>query len=130
MAFAVSLWFSILTQFVILFLSVSRLMIVIHPINTIFRKIKFVVKSVFIMYFISFLAAFMATLILKFNYKSLTISLCLPFIDSTNSFTMIKVITWFIVITQAATSIVIMVMHVLLVTTCKKSSESLKIQHS
>ena len=64
----------------------------------------------------------------KFNYKSLTISLFLPFIDPTNSITIIKIVTWFIVTTQTAISILIMVMHVHLVTTFKKSSKKVNLK--
>ena len=92
-AFGVSFWFSILIQLVLIFLSLSRLMIVFYPIYTIFKITNFVKKSLFLTYLISFCTSLSFTVLLKCNYKILTFSLCLPFIDPTNSITMIKVIT-------------------------------------
>ena len=101
-------------------------MLVIHPIDTKFKRTNFVVKFVFLMYVLSFCTALLATVIFKFIYKNLTISLYLPFIDPTNSIIIIKVITWFIIITQTVASVVIMVMHILLIKKYKESSKNVE----
>ncbi len=44
-AFGSVLWFSILTQILLIFVSLSRLMVVVHPINTEFKSTKFVIRS-------------------------------------------------------------------------------------
>ena len=89
-AFGISLWFSILTQFVLIFLSLSRLMLVIHPIDTKFKGTNFVMQSAFLMYILSLCTALFVNVIFKFIYKNLTISLCLSFMDPTNSIIIIK----------------------------------------
>ena len=68
-------------------------MLVIHPINTKFKKSEFVLKSVVSCYLFSFLSALMVTYYFKLTYEYLTFSLCLPFIDPTGSVIMIKIIT-------------------------------------
>ena len=45
-AFWIMMWLTILTQFVLIFLSSSRLMIVIHPIDTKFKRTNFVCKVI------------------------------------------------------------------------------------
>ena len=55
-----------------------------------------------------------------------TTSLCLPFVDPTNSQLLIKIITWFTVTSQLATSIGIIVMHILLVTEIRRSQKTIE----
>ena len=114
-AFRILLWFTILTQFVLIFLSVSRLMLVVYPIDTKFKETKFVLKSVSLIYILSLFATFLLTLSFKVTHEILPISLCLPFIDPTNLFIMIKVITCIIILTQTVTSIIIATMHIILI---------------
>ena len=101
-------------------------MIVIYPMNTVFKRTDFVIKLILIMYVVSFLSSLLATILFKSIYKSLPISLCLLFVDPTNSIIMIKVITWFVIITQSATSIVIMIIHIILGKNFKESSKSIR----
>ena len=57
-ALGITLWYTIQTQTVLIFLSFSRLVVVVHPIKTKFRRLCFVVKSIVLMYVVSFLTAF------------------------------------------------------------------------
>ena len=123
-AFRILLWFTILTQFVLIFLSVSRLMLVVYPIDTKFKETKFVLKSVSLIYILSLFATFF-TLSFKVTHDILPISLCLPFIDPTNLFIMIKVITCIIILTQTVTSIIIATMHIILIYELKQSQKQI-----
>ena len=115
------LWCTLLTQLLLSFLSLSRLMTVIYPIDTKFKRIKFVLKSILLFYMSSFLVALFVTLYFKFTYKRLPFNLCLPFIDPSNSVLMINIITWNVAITQTATSVIITVLHIHLVKKLKDS---------
>ena len=53
-------------------------------------------------------------------------SLCLPLLEPSGSQLSIKLITWFTVVTQFVTSILIMTMHILLVVEIKKSQKSIQ----
>ena len=120
-AFGLLLWFTILSQLILIFLSLSRLMIVIHPMDTMFKRTESVFKSVLLLCVFSLLVAVSTTLHFKITYGVLPISLCLPFIDPTNSVLLIKIITWVTVITQTVSSVIIMVLHIILVQKVKQS---------
>ena len=124
-AFGILIWFTILVQFVLIFLSLPRLMIVIHPVVTQFKRTGFVLKSLVSLVCLSFLSALFVTLSFRFNYEIVPTSLCLPFIDPTNLIIMIKVITWIFVITQTVTSIVMTAIYVLLIKRVKESQKKL-----
>ena len=59
-------------------------------------------------------------------YDKLPTSLCLQFIDPTNTVAMTKVITWIVVILRTATSLVILIMHILLGKNLKESQKSVR----
>ena len=120
-AFGLLLWFTILSQLVLNFLSLSQLMVVIHPIATRFKETQFVLKSILSFYILSFLVTILTTLSFKFTYESIPMSLCLPFIDPANSIFMIKVLTWSVIVTQTVSSIALLVLHILLVEGLKES---------
>ena len=52
---------------------------------------------------------------MKFTQDRLPLSLCLPFVDPTNSILLIKIIAWCIAVIQVTISIVILALHSLLV---------------
>ena len=68
--------FTILTQLALIFLSMSRLMVVIHPIDTKFKISSFVYRTIALAYALSFAMALLVILSFKFIYKKLPISLC------------------------------------------------------
>ena len=121
--FTVILLFTILTQILLLFLSASRLMIVIYPVNTKFKQVKFVTKTLVSAFLISLFVPIFISSFYKSKEKYIPTSLCLPFIDPTGEVLMIKIITWFIVITQLVSSLSILRMHVLLVAKLKKADK-------
>ena len=114
-AFGIVLWFTILDQLILIFISLCKLMLVICPMNTKFKKTEFVFRSVVSCYLFSFLSALLVTYYFELTYEHLTFSLCLPFIDPTGSVIMIKIITLLTVVSQTITSVIITIMHILLV---------------
>ena len=125
-AFATILFFIVLSEFLLTFLSLARLLLVLHPLNTRFKEKEFIVKSLAFLVVCSLFFSVCITLIFKITGKKSTISICLPFIDPTGSQLMIKLITWFVVISQLATSIVIMIMHFYLLKELRKSQQNVQ----
>ena len=60
-AFFIVLFFTVLTQLLLMFLSLSRLMVVLHPVDYEYKIKTLVVKSIALMYFISGLFSFCIT---------------------------------------------------------------------
>ena len=113
-AFTTALFFTVLTECFLILLSLARLMVVIHPLNTRFKETQFIVKLLIIfMFFSVFFCVFIALIFKSTNY-AITISICLPFLDPTDSQLIVKFIVWFTVVTQMATSVGILIMHCLL----------------
>ena len=83
-------------------------------------------QSYSLAYVFSSVMSSLITLLFRLIHHNLPISLCLPFVDPTDSIVMIKVITWFVAITQTATSVVIMIMHLLLVQKLKESQKNIR----
>ena len=80
-AFAIVLNCSVLAQGLLFLLSFSRLMVVIHPLDTEFKSPKFILKCVFLMCVCVALFSFLITLLVKFKQKLLPTSMCSPFIN-------------------------------------------------
>ncbi len=114
-AFDIVLWFTLLSPFVLMFLSLSRLMIVIHPLNTKFKRTKFAITCVSSVTSASFSLSLAVTLIVNFTSKLLPTPLCLPFIDPSDTVILIKIITWSVAVTQFGASITMIILHILLV---------------
>ena len=128
--FTVILLFTILTQILLLFLSASRLMIVIYPVDTKFKQVKFVTKILASACLISLFVSIFISSFYKSKEKYIPTTLCLPFIDPTAKVLMIKIITWFIVITQLVSSLSMLIMHVLLVANLKKADKYVRRSNS
>ena len=114
-AFDTILLFSILGPLFLVLLSLSRLMFVIFPLDTLFKHTKFVTKPLFLISIAAFTLTLALTLSVKSREKILPFSLCLPFIDPTGSIHVIKVITWSVGIFQYMASLGIIIIHILLV---------------
>ena len=122
-AFTVILLFTILTQILLLFFSLSRLMIVIYPVDTKLKQLKFVSRTLASAFLISLFIAVLISLLYRIKEKYIPISLCLPFVDPSAKVLLIKIVTWLTVITQLVSSVAIFTIHILLVTKLKISDE-------
>ena len=122
-AFTTVIWFTILAELELSFMSLARLMVTISPLNTRFKEKVFVIKSLSFMFLFSLVSCVSFTVTFKYLEVNSTISLCLPFVDPTGSQLLIKLITWFTVTTQLATSVAIMIMHILLITEVRFSQK-------
>ena len=125
-AFTTILWFTVLTEFVLIFMSLTRLMITMYPLETKFKETKFIVKSLVFSILCSLLFSTCIALVFKIAEKYSTLSLCLPFIDPTHSQLIIKFITYVTTGTQFGASITIVIMHILLIIEVRKFQKEIK----
>ena len=120
-AFGIIFWFSILSPNLLAFMSFARLMVVVNPFYTRYKRPGFTLMLILIVFGISLAFSVFVTLMIKFTYKYLPTMFCLPFIDPTNAFLLTKIVTWFIIIIQSITSIVIILIFVILFRILQKS---------
>ena len=118
------IWYRISLQLQNLFLSLSRFMVVIHPMNTIFKQVKFTVKTLFFIYTFSFALSTLFILLHKIVHDTQAISLCFPFVDPTKKVLLIKLIAWFVALTEVISSVIIIILHVQLVIRVRKSEKN------
>ena len=124
--FGTVIWFTLLSQFNLIFLSLARLNIVLYPMVSKFKDTQFVSKNLYSFFIFTFVTSLMVTLFTKFIHEKLPLTLCLPFLDPTCSFLTIKVITWCTVFTESFTSVVIIIMHFLLIIKVNESDKNIR----
>ena len=112
LSFGCVLLFTFLNQLLQISLSLSRLMIVIHPLYTKFKNLDFILKLIFYIFIVSSFVTISVCIFLIATGANVTNNLCLPFIDPSDSILPIKILTWFVVTTQSTTSMIIMLMHI------------------
>ncbi len=126
LAFGISLNFNMLTACFLLFLSLSRLMIVMHPINTKFKETDTVLKSIFCMFTCTLCLTLLITFAVKLTQNTLPSNLCSPFVDPSNSTILFKITTCLVAIIQLCASGAIVVLHYCLVKELKISQKNIR----
>ena len=104
-AFGSILYQTISAQLLLTFPSLSRVMVVIYPIDSRFKQAGFSYRFMSFLLAGSFLTCVIVTLMFKFSNDILPNNLCLPYVDPTRSIRMIKVIAWCTVTSQSITLI-------------------------
>ncbi len=125
-AFGLIIWFTLSTQFFLVVLSFSRLLVIICPLKTRFKQISLWIQSLSMFSIISFLISLASSIGVKFVKTKLPTSLCLPFVDPENSFVFIEIMIWISVIGQTLTSLVLIVLHVALVHNISQSLKQMR----
>ncbi len=125
-AFGIILCFSVSSVLLLLFTTVSRLLVIVNPIETNMKSTKFVLKCLIYLCSSSCLFSLSSTLAFVFLSHSIPMKLCLPFVDPTNSHLGIKLVTWLVVVGQIVSSIFIIAMNVSLVHNLKKSQANIR----
>ena len=113
-AFTSILNFIILNQVVHIFMSTSRLMVVIFPLTTKFKTYNFVFKCMCYIYVTVLLSTFSVTFITQTMESVFPYKMCFPFIDPTNSVHILYRITWLVSISQIVCLFTICVQSTLL----------------
>ena len=91
--FAISglvIWYKISSQMLNSFLSISRFMVIIHPIDTTFKEVKFAERTVSFIYASSFTLSTLFILLHKITHDAQANILCFPFVDPTEQVFLIK----------------------------------------
>ena len=125
-ALATILLYAILNPLLLLFLALSRFMVVIFPTDTKFRQLQFLFKALACAFIICFIIVLLFSLIFKFTNSFLTTALCLPFIDPTGKIVVIKVIAWFTATFQIIISIAITFLYIFLVLKLRKTEKNIE----
>ena len=128
--FDIILSFTIANQIILIFLSTTRLLVVIFPMKRRRNSWKHTLYEVTTILLMSFLISFFLTIIFQFSEKHLPTSLCLPFIDPSGSSILTKIISWIIICSQSMSTIVIVVIHAILLSEVKKVKKSFEATQS
>ncbi len=116
-AFGISLYFNLLTPFLLTFVSVSRLMVVLHPVESNFKRVSYILKFLYAMCLGLLVIAIFVTLLTKYSAGEFPENSCLPFADPTDCITMIRTTTWLVSIVQTTTAITVSTVYYFLVKT-------------
>ena len=113
--FGLSLWFSIVTPLILLFLSLLRLAVVVNPLSIKLKNARSIFKCLLAIILISMSVSAVLTFLMKFTQEQVPLNLCLPFVDPTNSISLTKVTAWCVATIQGTISVVIVASHSFLV---------------
>ncbi len=119
------LWYSILSQLTINFLSLSRMMVVIYPIDTKFKGTKFTINCLIIIFLATFMLSISIVLGTKFTASSMPTLLCIPFFDPAGHTTIVTFVIWCVVIMQMMSTTGVTIMHIFLVNNFLKSQNNI-----
>ena len=122
----VNLNFNLLSPLLLLFMSVTRLMVVLHPLNSSFKEAKYLSRYLISIMTASFLTSILITILVRLFYKHIPTQLCSPFIDPTNSVIFTQLLTWVFAFIQVSSSLFICVIYSLLMKELRDSREKLK----
>ncbi len=120
------LWFALASQFTLCFFSLSRMMVVINPVDTKFKKTMFGIKCLSVLFLAALLSSVAFVIAIKFTADMMPNPLCLPFFDPPNLTIAVKIVTWFIASITIATPIAVTIMHVLLIKYVLKSDKNIR----
>ncbi len=125
-SFAVMLQFCFLSPLLLCFLSVSRLMLVVHPMDTCFKETRFVRRSVAAIFTVCSLIASLIATTTWVIYSSVPSALCSPIYDPTDNVIVVLVLVWIIAISQAIYTIVIIGVYINMVRSFTKSQQNIQ----
>ncbi len=125
-AFTLVLWFLLLSPVLLVFFSFSRLMVVLHPMDTRFKRTKFARSSVVVAYSCSYCVAMFISISFKLLSGDPPNSLCLPLQDPTNSFVAVKIFICFVTIYNIVSVVTILSLHLLLIKTVQLSKNNIR----
>ncbi len=124
--FGMSLWYSVLSQSVLIFLSLSRLMVILEPIDSMFKRPSFVGKCIAGLSIFPPMVPVSFTLSIKLTSHKIPVTLCSPFVDPTSQEIVVRILVWLIFSTQLLSLTLIVVMHICLVHKNNQSQQALQ----
>lgn len=127
--FTIILIFSILSQSFLIFLSFTRMRVVTNPMTTKVKQIKFVVSCILRLSLLATVCSMSTTFLLLFTSGKVHNSFCLPFILIKFNL-LILIIIVLVSVSQVASPIVIVLMHIKLVNKYLESQKALHLSKS
>ena len=105
-------------------------MVVVHPFDSQFKEKNIILKHISMIFMVTStlvigLTNIITSIITWYLYKNIPMGLCSPFIDPTNSFVVIKVLTWLTAIVQTGAIIIIIFTHIRLISSFTKHQKQL-----
>ena len=125
LTFSINLHFSVSSPFVLSFMSFSRCMVVVHPFDSQFKEKNIILKYISMIFMVTSTLVIGLTTLTWYLYKNSPMGLFSPFIDPTNSFAVIKVLTWLTTIVQTSVIIIIIFTHIRLISSFTKHQKQL-----
>ncbi len=127
--------FNVVSPVLIFLMSISRLMVVNHPLDTQFKSSTFVVKSVSVINMVAVSTACVSTTLMwlvdvEILRTDLPMVICSPFADPSNKMIMIKVLTAVVVCLQIISILSIFVVYVKLLISLKESQRKIESSRS
>ncbi len=114
-AFGVILWFLCLHQLLLTFLSLQRLMVVLQPVDTAFKHLRFICKWLLSVCLSTLLFALFAVILSMSVFQKVPSVSCLPFVDPTKSNILVIILSWFLAVSHVTSSLTLIVKHVMTV---------------
>ncbi len=121
-----SLLYVLLNQLVFILLSLTRLMVVLHPIDSDFKRVSFVGKSLGVVFVCAFIISVIVTVNVAAWEKAMSTSLCSCFEDPTDSSLSVQVVVWFLSVFQPLATVGIILMHIGLVYNLFQSQKNIQ----
>ncbi len=115
--------FAIFTQLSSLLLVTSRLMIVLHPMKTKFKRSSFVMKCIACLVGLGCTISFSVGLTAVLTMQEIPNAVCSPFADPTKVAIVITFIVVFTTVTQCISGIAIAILHIIVVHKLKESQQ-------
>ena len=81
----VVLWYSYSSQILLSLFSLARLMIVVYPLHSRFKKANFVIRNLLFGLLISLIVSVSSTVIFKQERNAVALDICFPFFNPTKS---------------------------------------------
>ena len=122
-AFGILLWFTFLSQIILLFISLSRLIVAIYPLSNKLKGTNFILKISTSIFITTFSLVVLITTIDRL--PQIHNNLCLPFVDPTDSNLMAKIIAWSTCVTQIITTVLLGLIHILVIKNVKQSQKNI-----
>ncbi len=119
--------FNFFSPLLISFYSITRLLVVLFPMDTKCKDTAFVVKCVMLIFFVSCLiSGGLLSAVIVVVYPAIPTSLCIPYVDPSDQVIPIKVHTWITVILQFVATVFILVVYIALLNNLKASQKRLQ----
>ena len=116
--------FNVISPFLLSFYAWSRFMVVSSPLDTLFKQSQFTLQCLLLQWALSICLSVGFVFLFYFSDDSITVALCSPFIDPTDSSLLVKVNAWIIVVLQFSATVFMISIYIALTVSLHKFQSS------